>query len=84
MVQGWSGHLRGQFQGVIGSIVKITNFIIIIFFKVLQDARISVRGELGGQGVSLTISGLRRSDAGQQRMRKYFDQLFFKVVISFI
>merc|ERR1719284_2327499 len=34
-------------------------------FKVLQDARISVRGELGGQGVSLTISGLRRSDAGQ-------------------
>ena len=48
--------------------IIITIIIIIIefiFFKVLQDARISVRGELGGQGVSLTISGLRRSDAGQ-------------------
>ena len=48
-------------------IITIIIIIIIefIFFKVLQDARISVRGELGGQGVSLTISGLRRSDAGQ-------------------
>ena len=34
-------------------------------FKVLQDQRISVRGEQGGQGVSLTIQGLRRSDGGK-------------------
>ena len=34
-------------------------------FKVLQDQRISVKGEQGGQGVSLTISGLRRSDGGK-------------------
>ena len=50
---------------IIITIIIIIIIIEFIFFKVLQDARISVRGELGGQGVSLTISGLRRSDAGQ-------------------
>ena len=35
-------------------------------FKVLQDSRISVVGEQGGQGVSLTLTGLRKSDGGQE------------------
>ena len=33
-------------------------------FKVLQDSRISVSAGVGGQGVMLSVSGLRLSDSG--------------------
>ena len=51
-------------------------------FKVLQDERISVRGELGGQGVSLSISGLRRSDGGQKTESNENDLSILSLTLS--